>query len=151
MIGLRLSYGEVARSPRLHRNKPLHYRSWTIPPGVPVSSNTLGIHHNENVYPDSFAFKPERWLNNPKGPDGTKSLSRYMATFSRGTRMCLGLQLGYAEIELMVAALLRRFDFQLFETDRSDVDCYYDQIAPGVHPDSQGVRVLVKPLPRSGR
>ena len=60
--------------------------------------------------------------------------------------MCLGLQLGYAEMQLVIAALFRQFEFELFETDRSDVDCYYDQIAPGVHPDSQGVRVLVRSL-----
>ena len=146
LIGLRLSYGSVARSPRILRGKPLQYQSWTIPPGTPVSCNSWQIHHDESIYPDSFTFKPERWLNNAKGPDGKKNLSRYMTSFGRGTRMCLGLQLGYAEMALAIAAIFRRFDLELFETSRLDVDCYFDQIAPGVHPDSKGVRVLVKVL-----
>lgn len=41
------------------------------------------IAHDEKIFPDSFTFKPERWLNNPKGPDGEKYLSRYMVSFSR--------------------------------------------------------------------
>jgi cytochrome P450 len=66
-----------------------------------------------------------------------------MTSFGKGTRMCLGLQLGYAEMELVIATLFRRFEFNFFETNRSDVDCYRDEIAPGVHPNSKGVRVLV--------
>lgn len=64
--------------------------------------------------------------------------------FGKGSRMCLGLQLGYAEMEMVIAMLFRQFDFELYETGRGDVDCYYDQISPGVIPGSQGVRVKVK-------
>ena len=67
-----------------------------------------------------------------------------MASFGKGTRGCLGMQSAYVEMIPAVAALFRQFDFSLFETDRTGVDCYVDQIAPGVHPDSKGVRVLVK-------
>lgn len=142
--GIRLAYGSVARSPRIHRRKALVYGRWVIPPGTPVSSDSWGMHHDESVFPDSFSYKPERWLNDPKGPDRKKPLSRYLASFSKGTRMCLGLQLGYAELEIAVAMLLRKFDFELYETTRKDVDCYRDLISVGVHPDSKGVRVLVK-------
>jgi cytochrome P450 len=58
--------------------------------------------------------------------------------------MCLGMHLVYAELTLIIAMLFRSFEFELFETDRSDVDCYFDQIAPGVKPGSKGVRVTVK-------
>jgi len=142
--GLRLSYGEVSRSPRISRNKAMQYGNYTIPPGVPVSSDSWCMHHNESLFPDSLAYKPERWLDNPKGPDGKKQLSRYLCAFGRGTRVCLGMQLGYAELILSVSALFRNFRFELFETDRKDVDCYFDQIAPGVHPDSKGVSVLLR-------
>lgn len=144
LAGIRLSYGGIARSPRISRHKPLQYGSWTIPPGVPVSTSTWVMHHDEQIYPDSFTYNPERWLGDPKGPDGKKNLSRYMASFGKGTRGCLGIQLAYVEMILAVAALFRQFEFSFFETSRSDVDCYVDQIAPGVHPDSKGVRVLVK-------
>jgi hypothetical protein len=44
----------------------------------------------------------------------------------------------------VIAMLFRSFEFELFETDREDVDCYFDQIAPGVKPGSKGVRAIVK-------
>lgn len=102
------------------------------------------MHHDEQIYPNSFTYSPDRWLGDPKGPGGRKNLSRYMASFGKGTRGCLGIQLAYVEMILAVAALFRRFEFSFFETDRSYVDCYVDQIAPGVRPDSKGVRVHVK-------
>lgn len=102
------------------------------------------MHLNEEVFPDSYSYKPERWLCNPKGPDGVKQLSRYMVAFGRGARMCLGMQMAYCELYLMLATMLRRLKFELFETDRSDVDFYVDWLTPHAKLDSQGVRVLVK-------
>lgn len=102
------------------------------------------MHHHEAVFPDSYTYKPERWLGNPKGPDGVKKLSRYMVAFSRGTRMCVGLHLASLEIYLTMATLLRRFEFELFETDRSSVDFYQDFFTPQPKPGGLGVRVQVK-------
>ncbi len=102
------------------------------------------MHSNERIFPDSTTYRPEKWLGDPKGPDGVKQLSRYMVAFSRGSRMRLGMQMAYCELYLMVASLMRRFEFELFETDRSDVDFYRDALTPQAKPDSQGVRVLVK-------
>lgn len=141
---LRLSYGTVQRSPRIYRDVELQYDDWTIPPGVAVGMDTYHMHHNEKVFPDSFAFKPDRWLGNPKGPDGTKALSRYMVAFGKGTRMCIGINIAYAEIYITLASLFRRFEFELFETDRSDVDFAQDMVSPQPKRDSKGIRVIVK-------
>ena len=56
--------------------------------------------------------------------------------------MCLGIQLAYAEMVLVLASLFRRFDFALFETGRKDVDCVFDEIGPGVDRRSKGIRVV---------
>jgi len=104
--------------------------------------DTYCIHHNKCIFPDSFAYKPERWLGNPIAPNG-KFLSRYMAAFSRGTRMCLGMHLAYAELYIGLATIFRRFEFTLFETDRTDVDCHQEMASPRPKPGSLGVRVLV--------
>ena len=101
------------------------------------------MHHDEKVYPRSFDFVPERWLDNPRGPDGQKYLKRYMTAFGKGTRICLGMNLAYAEVTMLVAALFRRFDLELFETDYEDVRIVRDVIAPDVRPDSKGVRIKV--------
>ena len=45
---------------------------------------------------------------------------------------------------MALATLFRRYDFQLFETDRSDVEVVHDFFLPSAKLDSQGVRVTVK-------
>ena len=102
------------------------------------------MHHHEEIFPDSYTYKPERWLGNPKGPDGVKQLSRYMVAFGRGNRICLGMHMAYLEIYLTIATLLRRFDFNLFETDRSSVDFFREFVTPQPKPGGHGVRVQVK-------
>ncbi|KAK1140320.1 hypothetical protein N8T08_010455 [Aspergillus melleus] len=141
--GIRLSYGATARSQRLSKHDPLIYHNWVIPPNVMVSLDTYHMHHDERVFPSSHEFKPERWLDGARGPDGEKSLTRYLASFGRGTRMCVGFNLAYAEMTLVLAGLFRNFRFELFETSRRDVDCYRDMVGLEVAPGSRGVRVLV--------
>jgi cytochrome P450 len=106
--------------------------------------DTWHMHHNEAIYPKSFDFIPERWLGGPKGPDGEKSLSRYMTSFGEGTRICLGINLAYAEITMVLATLFRRFEFDLFETSYEDVRIVREVLAPDPSPKSKGIRVLVR-------
>ncbi|KAL9601579.1 MAG: hypothetical protein Q9219_002413 [cf. Caloplaca sp. 3 TL-2023] len=142
---LRLSYGVVQRSPRVSPHQPLQYKSYLIPPGTAVSNDTYHMHHNETVFPDSHTYDPSRWLNNPKGPDSTKQLSRYMVTFGRGTRMCLGMQLAYAEIFISLATLMRRFEWELADgVESGDVEFVRDFVTPAPRDGSRGVRVFVK-------
>lgn len=141
--GIRLSYGAIARSQRISKHNPIKYNEWAIPPGVMVSLDTYHMHHDETAFPDSFEFKPERWLGNPRGPDGEKPLTKYLTAFGRGTRMCVGFNLAYAEMTLVLANLFRVFEFELYDTDRGDVDCYRDMIGLEVKPGSKGVRAKV--------
>ena len=38
------------------------YRGWRIPKGSIVIANAWGMLHDENMYPDSFVFRPERFI-----------------------------------------------------------------------------------------
>ncbi|MCJ1391688.1 hypothetical protein MMC18_004553 [Xylographa bjoerkii] len=140
---LRLSYGTSQRFPRTLHSGPIVYKGWTIPPGVTVSMDNYAVSHDEYVFPNSFSYSPERWLNSPKAPNG-KQLSRYMVAFGRGTRSCVGMQLAYAELFIGLATLFRRFSFELYQTDRSAVDLHMDRFVPRPKPGTQGVRVLVQ-------
>ncbi|KAL4901410.1 hypothetical protein BDW74DRAFT_187646 [Aspergillus multicolor] len=140
---LRLSYGASGRLPRIHENEPIQYKEHIIPAGTVVSMNIFSVAHDESIFPDSFTYNPARWLNNPRAPDG-RLLTRYLVSFSRGPRSCVGMQLAYAELYIGLASLIRRFDFELCETDRSDVDLARDRFIPRAKAASKGVRVLVK-------
>ena len=143
--GLRIGFGTVQRSPRISPT-PVQYHQYTIPAGTPVSQDSYHMHLHDEIFPDSYTYKPERWLGDPCGPDGLKKLSRYMVAFGRGARMCLGMHMAYAELYIMISSMMRRFDFELYETDRSDVDFHVDWLTPHAKLDSKGVRVLVKEL-----
>jgi len=57
LLGLRLGYGTVGRSPRMHKTRVLQYGQYAIPPGTPpVSASTYTMHHNEDVFPDSHTW-----------------------------------------------------------------------------------------------
>ena len=102
------------------------------------------MHHDERIYPKSFEFIPERWSNNPREPAGQRLLKRYMTSFGKGTRICLGMNLAYAEITMVIAALFRRFEFELFDTNYEDVRIVRDVVAPDPRPSTKGVRIIVK-------
>ncbi|RDW76745.1 cytochrome P450 [Aspergillus mulundensis] len=139
---LRLSYGASGRLPRT-LNEPTQYKEHIIPPGTVISMDIPSVSHDEDIFPDSHTYNPARWLDSPRAPDG-RLLTRYLVSFSRGPRSCVGMQLAYAELYIGLASLIRRFDFELYETDRSDVDLARDRFIPRAKAASKGVRVLVK-------
>ncbi|KAF8857866.1 cytochrome P450, variant [Acephala macrosclerotiorum] len=145
--GQRLSDAVSGRSPRVSPEKVIKYKNWTIPAGAAVSMTIVNVHHDPQIYPNSREFIPERWLDNPKTKIGD-SLSRYFVPFGKGNRSCLVLNLAHAEIYLTVAILLRRFDFELFDTDLSDIEMEHDYFLPFPRMDSKGVRVRVLPTPK---
>ena len=87
--GLRLAYGTSNRLTRVSRTTPIRYRDSDIPAGVPVGMTTVFMHDDESVFPDHKAFKPERWLE-PRD-DGVR-LEKYLTSFGKGTRQCLGVK-----------------------------------------------------------
>ncbi|KAK2017320.1 cytochrome protein [Colletotrichum eremochloae] len=140
---LRLSYGQVQRIPRVNRLHAWQFREWEIAPGIPVGMDAYHMHSNEKIFPEPLAFKPERWLGDPRGPDGVHQLSNYLVPFGRGSRVCLGMYLAYMELFVPLATLFRRHELELFETDRSDVDFVLDIVMPMPKRGSKGVRVVV--------
>lgn len=140
--GIRLAYGIASRLPRV-AHKDLQYKEWMIPAGTPVSMTIVDMNHTEEIFPESFSFIPERWMNNPKTKSGAP-LDRYFVGFGKGSRSCLGLNLAQAELYMGLAAVFRRFTFELYETDVSDTLLAHDYFVPTVKLDSKGIRVKVK-------
>ena len=140
---VRLSYGLSARNPRTRRTQPLQYKNWTIPPNTNVSMTIPEVSHDESIFPDSHAFIPERWLDNPTAPDGLP-LERYLVCFGRGTRSCLGINLAWTELYLILGMMFRRYRFELHEPDVEDVQLGHDFFIPVTKLDCKGVRVFVE-------
>ena len=105
--------------------------------------STYCTSHDESIFSDSFTFNPNRWLNDPKGPDGQRPLSRYMVSFGKGNRICLGMHLAYAELFMGLASVFTRVEMRLWETGKGDVECEHDMMMPHPRRGSKGVRVMV--------
>lgn len=85
MEGMRLSPAIATRAARV-TDKDLQYNDWVIPAGTPVGMTTYLMHIDEKIYPEPMRFNPDRWLGPKKASEAT------YAPFSRGTRICLGMQ-----------------------------------------------------------
>ena len=76
-----------------------------IAAGRPVAISILLLHHREDLYPDPFAFRPERWLGRRPG-------TYEWIPFGGGTRRCLGAALAMAELRIVLAEMARRLDLE---------------------------------------
>ena len=94
------------------------------------------------IFPSPYTFNPDRWLQAEK--QGTR-LDRYLVTFSKGGRACLGINLAYSEMYLGVAALVSRFNIELYDFDQQrDLDIVRDCFIGLPSKESKGVRVKVR-------
>jgi cytochrome P450 len=74
---------------------------WRLPAGSSVLISILLLHHRDDVYPDPFSFRPERFL-------GVKPGSYTWIPFGGGIRRCLGATLAMAEQRVVLHAIARR-------------------------------------------
>lgn len=73
---------------------------------VVVSCSATFLHFDDNIFLEPYAFRPERWLDNP-------SLDNWLVSFSRGPRACLGINLAWMELRLSFAHIFHKFDMKL--------------------------------------
>lgn len=149
---IRLGYGASGRIQNIAPEETMVLRrgtnEWTIPPGTPTSMSIMLLHHDETIYPDSYSFHPERWLENPR-------LDKFLYSFGKGTRQCVGINLAYAELYLTLAKIFLNYGspdvrfptdqgvLQLFETEYRDVQCCGDMFVPKMWKGTKGVRIQV--------
>ncbi|KAL8826760.1 MAG: hypothetical protein Q9191_003596 [Dirinaria sp. TL-2023a] len=136
--GNRLSFGVTARVCRIAPDEDLQYQQYTIPAGIPVSMTTLSVHTDETIFPDPWAFKPERWM----GQEGAER-KKYQMAFNKGGRNCVGINLAHAEMFLAIAAVAR-YEMDLFQTDLSDVEFRHDYHVAYPRLGSKGIRAVVR-------
>ena len=82
---------------------PWRLGDYAVPAETPVLMSILLIHHREDLYPDPFAFRPERWEDRKPG-------TYEWIPFGGGIRRCLGAALAMAEQRVVLEAMARRVD-----------------------------------------
>ncbi|KAM0809196.1 hypothetical protein AB5N19_09539 [Seiridium cardinale] len=149
--GLRLSYGVSQRLTRIAPDENLVYRGqfngseieYIIPSGTPIGMSNVINNHNPDAFPDSHKFMPERWLDVKDAQ--RRRMENSVTTFSKGSRVCLGMHLAYCNMFLALTALtLRVFPrARLYDTSADDVTYDHDLLVPQPKKGSKGVRIQV--------
>ncbi|KAF6822561.1 trichothecene c-15 hydroxylase [Colletotrichum plurivorum] len=87
-------------------------------------NTTLGIwhwpmYHNEANFARPFEFLPERWLGDPEFKDDRLDA---LKPFHFGPRNCLGMNLAYAEMRMMLSRMVWHFDMELSPESKGWLD-----------------------------
>jgi cytochrome P450 len=89
---------------------PWRLGEYVIPADTPVTMSILLLHHREDLYPDPFAFRPERWNGNKPG-------TYEWIPFGGGIRRCLGAALAMAEQRIVLREMTRRLDLEAVDPE----------------------------------
>ena len=81
--------------------RPVEVGGWEYPAGVCLAANGYLIHHDPEIYPDPYAFRPERFLAQPPG-------TYTWIPFGGGRRRCLGASFALLEMKIVLRAVLAR-------------------------------------------
>ncbi|KAJ5397068.1 hypothetical protein N7509_005181 [Penicillium cosmopolitanum] len=81
-----------------------------VPGGTIVSVSHLAAYHSERNFTDAEQFVPERHLDDPRYVNDRRSV---MQPFSFGPRNCIGRNLAYVEMRIILARMIFNFDMEL--------------------------------------
>jgi len=85
--------------------KPITVGGWDYEPGCSLVANAYLIHHDPDIYPDPYTFRPERFVDQKPG-------TYTWIPFGGGRRRCLGSSFAMLEMRIVLAEALRRFDLE---------------------------------------
>lgn len=85
-------------------SKRMQPKPYFLPAGTLVSLQIHTLHHNPAVFPDPYAFRPERWLDSPPGQ--LENMARDHIPFGLGSRQCIARNLAMMELNTTCAAML---------------------------------------------
>jgi cytochrome P450 len=86
--------------PRLVK-EPYEVGGFTYPVGVVLMANAFLVHHDPAIYPEPYAFRPERFLDQTPG-------TYTWIPFGGGRRRCLGASFSMQEMKLVLREVLGR-------------------------------------------
>jgi cytochrome P450 len=90
--------------PRLVK-EPFEVGGWRYPPGVCLVPNAYLVHHDPDIYPDPYEFRPERFLEESPG-------TYTWIPFGGGRRRCIGASFAMLEMQIVIRTVLARCELQ---------------------------------------
>ncbi|CAA2955672.1 cytochrome P450 78A5-like [Olea europaea subsp. europaea] len=91
-----------------------------VPAGTTAMVNMWAITHDEKVWPEPNAFRPERFLDEDVAIMGS---DLRLAPFGSGRRVCPGKTMGLATVHLWLAQLLQKFQWVASDNGVNLAEC----------------------------
>ncbi|NXS27761.1 CP1A4 protein, partial [Pomatostomus ruficeps] len=104
--------------------KDTELNGFYIPKDTCVFINQWQVNHDETLWKDPSAFRPERFLN-AAGTELNRAEGEKVLSFGLGKRRCIGETIGRWEIFLFLATLLQQLHFSLRPGEPVDVTPQY--------------------------
>jgi cytochrome P450 len=106
--------------------KPFEFNGYHVPAGWRVLYSTYGTHRTEAIYADPERFDPDRF--SPERAEH-KQQAFSLVGFGGGPRMCIGIGFAQMEMKIILAHLLRSYQWDFLPKQRLDVVLF-----PALHP-----------------
>ncbi|KAK7458881.1 hypothetical protein VKT23_009891 [Stygiomarasmius scandens] len=138
---LRLSHGVVSPKGRIVGPCDAVLAGQTIPAGTIVGISSTFVHLNPELFPEPKTFNPQRWLDTE--PNTGVNSEKYLVSFSRGPRSCLGIHLAWCELYILLGYLFRHLELVLSEKHDPNSPLDFDDFFLPVYKDGP-LRVFAK-------
>lgn len=86
-----------------------------VPEDTVVSQYHYALYHNEKFFAKAEEYHPERWLGDPEFATDNRDVFQ---PFNIGPRNCIGKNLAYIEMRIILARVLWNFDLRLADESR---------------------------------
>lgn len=103
---MRLSPAKASSLPREVMKGGITIDGIHVPAGATVGSSVYALHHDPEIYPDPYAYNPDRWLQQPQD----RRMQAAFCPFLKGPRMCPGQTVAYFAMQLALFHLIYRYD-----------------------------------------
>ncbi|KAJ7122892.1 cytochrome P450 [Mycena epipterygia] len=104
------------------------YNGMFIPKDTVMVLNCFTMHHNEERYPDSYTFNPDRYMGDDLTCAESAKLSNVMErdhwTFGAGRRICPGLVVAERELWLAISRILWTFTVHAIPSEPISLEEY---------------------------
>jgi cytochrome P450 len=122
--------------PRLVK-RPVEIGGVRYSPGVVLFASAYLVQHDARVYPDPYAFRPERFLDQTPG-------TYTLIPFGGGRRRCLGASFAVLEMKIVMRAVLSRLQLRPARARREPARRRGITFSP-----ADGCRVVLRDRPTS--
>ncbi|WP_255427000.1 cytochrome P450 [Sphaerospermopsis sp. LEGE 00249] len=91
--------------------------------GTTFYPSIYSVHHQEDLYPNSKQFRPERFLERQYTP-------YEFIPFGGGPRICVGYALAMLEMKLVIASIVSKYNLKIADDQPVKPERHFSSIAP---------------------